>query len=269
MLRHKHKKTKKQSNELPGSRVQLRFSRHVLPVLAGLAIFVAVFGFFNSGIISGYVAYYFYSKHAEAQDIPDSIAKAYHVDPSAAPSLRINKINVTAPVLFDQTTVNEWAFLQALHNGVVHYPGTAVPGQPGNVVIFGHSSGQWWAPGHYKFIFTLLNKLAYGDKIYIDYQGTRYIYRVSNTKVVLPTDLSVLNQSSGHILTLMTCTPVGTSAKRLIVQAQQIVPKPPADTAANSPAAGPATANGQAALPGAQSFWEDLASLWQKIKQLF
>ena len=254
---------------MPGSRVRLRFSKHILPILAGFAVFISVFGFFNSGLVSGYVAYYFYSRHAEAQNIPDSVAAAYKVDPNAAPQIRIPKINVTAPVLFDQKTVNEWAFLQDLHNGVVHYPGTALPGQVGNVVIFGHSSGQWWAPGNYKFIFTLLDKLTYGDRIFIDYKGTRYIYRVYNTKVVLPTDLSVLNQSGGGMLTLMTCTPVGTSAKRLIIQAQQIIPKTSSGVQSDAPASEPATAAGLKTLPAAPSFWQDLSSSWQQLTRHF
>ncbi len=266
MSRHSHDKA---SNELPGSRVRLHFGRHFLPVLAGLVIFVSVFGFFNSGLITGYVAYYFYSRHATAQNIPDSVAATYNVDKNAPPRIRINKINVTAPVLFDQTTVNEWAFLRDLRHGVVHYPGTAVPGQTGNVVIFGHSSGQWWAPGDYKFVFTLLNKLVYGDRIFIDYKGTRYIYKIYNTKIVLPNDLSVLNQTGSHMLTLMTCTPVGTSAKRLIIQAQQVIPRVSSGTATNTPAAAPASANGQTVLPGTPSFWQDLSALWQRIRQLF
>ena len=138
----------------------------------------------------------------------------------------------------------------------MHYPDTAVPGKQGNVVIFGHSSGQWWAPGNYKFIFTLLDKLQPQDKIVIDYQGVRYIYRVYAYKIVEPTDLSVLNQSSDNSLTLITCTPVGTSAKRLIIMAKQIVPNVKEPAAVNQAAELPAQAQGK--LPGSSgSFWHN------------
>jgi sortase A len=72
----------------------------------------------------------------------------------------------------------------------------------------------------------MLDKLASNDRIYVDYKGTRYIYRISSTKVVPPTDISVLNHGDDPQLTLITCTPVGTNKNRLIVQAKQISPDP-------------------------------------------
>jgi sortase A len=246
---------KKKKQKLPGTHVKLSFKKHLVPPLAGLAVAALVFGFFSSSLLSARIEYYIqqhrpqtYASTAQAAGVP--IDKNAH-------QIKIEKINVDAPVIYDQTVVNQTAFLQALHNGVVHYPGTALPGQQGNVVIFGHSSGQWWAPGNYKFVFTLLNKAAIGDRIFLDYQGKRYIYRVYNTKVVPPTDLSVLNQGSNNTLTLITCTPVGTSTNRLIVQAQQIVPKLPNNTASTQAAKLPANAQGN--LPGnSGSFWSDL-----------
>ena len=240
----------------------MSFRRHVLPVLAGLVVFLSVFGFFNSELITGDLAYYFYSRNIKVAIADDVTAAVYHLPKGAPNQIIINKIRVTAPTLFNETTVNETAFLQDLQHGVVHYPGTAVPGQVGNVVIFGHSSGQWWAPGDYKFVFMLLDKLAYGDEIFVDYNGIRYIYRVYNTKVVVPTDMSVLNQTGSHMLTLLTCTPVGTSNKRLAVQAEQIVPKVAQGTEATTAATLPATAKGQTSLPGQSSFWQDLRGLF-------
>jgi len=171
----------------------------------------------------------------------------------------INSINVSAPITFE-TQNNESVFLQDLQHGVVHYPETAAPGQEGNVAIFGHSSGVWWEPGNYKFIFTLLDKVKIGDKIFIDYQGTRYIYRVYATKVVAPTDLSVLQQGNGHQLTLITCTPVGTSTNRLIVSAEQYSPKPTASTTPVPTDTLPSGAKGL--LPGnSSSVWHDLGEV--------
>ena len=221
---------------------------------------VLVFGFFNSGLISGKLAYYIYSKHVKVSTLDDQAAAA-PIDKNAPPEVIINKINVKAPVIFDQKTVNEGSFQKALQHGVVHYPNTAMPGQQGNVVIFGHSSGQWWAPGDYKFVFTLLDKLVYGDIIFINYQGVHYIYRVSNISVVAPSDLTVLNQGGSNTLTLITCTPVGTSAKRLIIQAQQTVPKP-ADNTAYSQAASQTPDAGKALPSAAPSFWHNFLELF-------
>ncbi len=260
MVRTK-KKNKSKKPELAGTRVSLKFKKHVIPPLGGLLVAVLVFGFFNSQLLSGRIAYYL-NDHNGQKTVQDNQVAAASTDKNAPPKLIINSIKVTAPVIFDQTTINEGTFQKALHNGVVHYPNTANPGQTGNVVIFGHSSGQWWAPGNYKFIFTLLDKVKIEDRIYLEYQGTRYIYRVYNTKIVQPTDLSVLNQSSNHMLTLLTCTPVGTSSKRLVIQAQQIIPAVSNNHDATQAAMLPTNAQGSKLPSQGSSFWTDLKSLF-------
>src|SRR5262249_21179842 len=129
---------------------------------------------------------------------------------SADPTISIPKINVNAPVVYEPS-VNEAAVLKALVNGVVHYGTSVTPGQNGNMVIVGHSSNDWWQPGNYKFVFVLLDKLSVGDQFSINYQSHRYVYEVTNVKVVMPTDLSVLTNTPTPTATLITCTPPGTS----------------------------------------------------------
>jgi sortase A len=138
----------------------------------------------------------------------------------------ISKINVNAPVIYDQTSTNNAVFQKALQDGVVHYGNTALPGQAGNTALFGHSSGLPWHPGNYKFVFTLLDKLETGDDITINYDGKSYIYRVTSKEVVSPTNLDVLQAKdpNKHALELITCTPVGTSTNRLVVHAEQTSP---------------------------------------------
>jgi sortase A len=68
-----------------------------------------------------------------------------------------------------------------------------------------------------------------GDKIYVDYNGVRYTYKVQGTKVVEPTDVqslvNIANDNEGvPMITLITCTPLGTSRYRLLVYAEQINP---------------------------------------------
>lgn len=255
------RKSKKHSKDLASNHVKLNFRRHLVPPLAGLLVVVLVFGFFNSEYLSGRIAYQFYERSVSVSSLDTQVTTA-SIDKNAPPKLIINKIKVTAPIVFDQNTVNEAAFQKALQNGVVHYPNTALPGEQGNVVIFGHSSGQWWAPGDYKFIFTLLDKLQYGDKIFLEYKGIRYIYRVSNTMVVKPTNVSVLNQGGNSMITLITCTPVGTSLNRLVVQAQQIVPKPADTTTYSKPASLPPKTTDK--LPSSSpSFWRNLRELFR------
>ena len=149
------------------------------------------------------------------------------------PTISIPKINVFSPVVYEPS-ITEGNVQKALESGVVHYGNTPMPGQPGNSVIFGHSSNDWWEPGNYKFIFGLLDKLAPGDRFSVDYQSQRYIYEVTGSKVVAPTDISVLNPTAEPTMTLITCTPPGTSLKRLIITAKQVDPVPTLRTASTA-----------------------------------
>ena len=57
-----------------------------------------------------------------------------------------------------------------------------------------------------------------GDNIFITENQKRYHYKVEEIKEVSPKEVSVLEQGDGKILTLMTCTPVGTRLKRLLLE---------------------------------------------------
>ncbi len=111
---------------------------------------------------------------------------------------------------------------EALKNGVVHYPGTSLPGERGNVVITGHSSFYAWDPGRFKDVFGLLHELKPKDRIYIFYNQKQYAYEVFDIRVVKPTEIDVLGQTNDERLTLITCTPLGTNLKRLIITAKRI-----------------------------------------------
>jgi LPXTG-site transpeptidase (sortase) family protein len=259
----KSKKKAKSTKELPNSHVKLRFRKHFLPPLAGLLVFALVFGFFNSGPISTRIAYYLYSRHNVVVQ-SDVVTAAKPIDKNAPSTIIINKIGVSAPIVMDQNVVDETAFQVALENGVVHYPNTAEPGQKGNVVIFGHSSSQWWSKGQYKYIFTVLDQVVINDTIFIEYQGARYVYRVNNVSIVDPTDTSVLNQNDAYTLTLITCSPVGTNSKRLIVRAVQILPEKDYSVDSTAPVTVPEHAQGHT-LPGSMpSFWQDFKNLFKK-----
>ncbi len=139
-------------------------------------------------------------------------------------TLAIPKINVTAPIIFANST-DDNIIHENLKNGVVHYSGTANPGTAGNSFITGHSSNYWWEQGSYNYIFANLNKLIIGDIAKIYFNGNKYVYQVTEIKIVEANDMSVLDQTEKPTLTLMTCTPPGTSWKRLIVSLDQILPQ--------------------------------------------
>ncbi len=167
---------------------------------------------------------------------------------AASPTLVVPKIGVTAPIVFVQST-EEAQIQEGLHQGVVHYFTTALPGKVGNTFITGHSSNYWWDKGAYNYIFANLEKLEVGDQAKIYYNGNKYLYQVNNKKVVEATDMSVLNQTIKPSLTLMTCTPPGTSWKRLIITFDQIAPVYKA-TLANK---NPSKSTSQTSLPKSDS----------------
>ena len=136
--------------------------------------------------------------------------------------LIIPSLDITVPVKYAER-VDENHYQELLLDGVVHYPGTAEIGQPGNAYIFGHSSDNAWSKGHYKTVFALLPKMTAGEEIYIsDREGRKYIYKVFDARVVAKNDLSVLSQDTAgrKLLTLQTSYPVGTSLKRFVVVAE-------------------------------------------------
>lgn len=140
-------------------------------------------------------------------------------------TIKISSIGVEAPIIWEVNNVPE-EVAKNLENGVIHLHGTALPGQKGNIYITGHSSNYSWGRGQYNNIFALLDKLIAGDIIYLNYHDITYSYIVAITKVVPATDTSVLDKTDNSELTLVTCWPVGTSLKRLVVIANQTYPDP-------------------------------------------
>ncbi len=121
----------------------------------------------------------------------------------------------------------------SLLKGVVHYPGTVEPGQIGNAFFTGHSSNYVWVDSKYNDVLALLEELVVGDKVTLFWKGKKYVYQAYDIKVVNPKDTWVLQQSGNEypsIMTLMTCTPVGTSLKRLVIRFKQLYPNPTLNT---------------------------------------
>lgn len=114
-----------------------------------------------------------------------------------------------------------------LAKNLIHYKGTALPGKPGNTVIFGHSTlPQLFDPKNYLTIFSKLPTLKIGDEIKVDYDGIIYTYRIEEMFEVSPKDFSVLEQKyDDSYLTLITCVPPGTYLRRLVVRSRLVPPE--------------------------------------------
>jgi LPXTG-site transpeptidase (sortase) family protein len=145
--------------------------------------------------------------------------------------LVVPKMDINVPIVDppNSNLINEnWKGLEddiqkGLQDGVVHYPGTAKPGQAGNFFVTGHSSYFPWDPGKFKSVFARLDQLNVGDQYWVYYGGDKHEYVVTEKKTIDPSDVSVLDQPINALTsTLMTCTPVGTALHRLIIIAEEV-----------------------------------------------
>lgn len=105
---------------------------------------------------------------------------------------------------------------------LVNYSGTSIPPFDGNAVVFGHSTlPQLFNAKDYKTIFANVYKLKNGDNIYVFAQGVKYSYKIFKIIIVDASDSSALIQDyDNSYLTLVTCTPPGTTWKRLVVKSR-------------------------------------------------
>jgi sortase A len=131
----------------------------------------------------------------------------------AATRIVIPAIDVDAPVIQG----DEW---EELKQGVGHHPGSAQPGEAGNVVLSGHNDifGQ---------IFRHLEKLSPGDEIILYAGDQPYYYEVVDKQVVDPTEVEVMDSTAEPTLTLITCHPYLVDTQRLVAFAQLVEPEEP------------------------------------------
>ncbi len=228
---------------------KIRKSRHFMPIAAALVVvLIFVFIQYNRVFIAS-VSAYISPGAIDPQNIVIDPTGSTAVSPE--PKLIIPKINVDVPAIYGIGPDND-SQMAAMEKGVAHFaiPGAnSHPGEIGNTVLSGHSSNDLFDPGDYKFIFAQLDKLVPGDTIYANYEGTRYTYVVTKTEVVKPTEVSKLVYPTDKpVLTLITCTPLGTAIDRLLVTAEQVSPDPA--EAAPAPT-NTSDATEEASIPGA------------------
>lgn len=132
--------------------------------------------------------------------------------PSATPTTVTNHLviagaNINMPVFLGETE-------KTLNKGGWLFPTTSRPELGGNSVIFGHrymyrppKSNTFWN----------LDKVKIGDEMVLYWKGKEYKYKVSETKIIEPTDLSVIRRTTDSRLTVITCTPLFTTKQRLVV----------------------------------------------------
>ena len=122
--------------------------------------------------------------------------------------LDVPRLKLTTPVIEgdDDTT---------LKRAVGHLPDTPLPWERGNSAFAGHRDG----------LFRPLKDIKVGDEIRFRTSRAEFRYRVTETSIVTPDDVSVLENRSKPTLTLITCYPfhyVGNAPKRFIIHAERL-----------------------------------------------
>ena len=216
-IRHKVKTTTK----------KVRKSRHFVPAIAA-CIVMLVFAFLQyNAVLFANVEAYINPASNEPTNFIVSPSSTVAVDEN--PRLLIPKIAVDVPIVWDATPDHD-SQMRAMKDGVAWFNirgASARPGQVGNTVLSGHSSNDVFDDGNYKFVFARLEQLKKSDTFYINYQGVRYTYVVSKIRIVTPKQVDALTEPTDKpIVTLITCTPLGTAEKRFLVTGEQISPNP-------------------------------------------
>lgn len=144
-------------------------------------------------------------------------------------TLSIPALQLSAPVvssLTDPTEFSDWNVVKRdLTKGVSLAEKLPKPGESGTTVITGHSSDL--VPHRYSAIFAGLNFLEPETEIRVKYQDQIHRYKVVEKKIVQPSDLNFfrteLQKTYGkHRLAMVTCWPLLTTSKRLVILADPL-----------------------------------------------
>ncbi|MGD0749911.1 MAG: sortase [Anaerolineales bacterium] len=126
--------------------------------------------------------------------------------PAQANRIQIQAINVDAPVVQGDS----W---DQLKKGVGQHVGSADPGQTGNVVLSAHDDV-------FGEIFRNLDRLQPGDQVLLFTAQQQFVYIVTSSQIVAPTQVDVMNPTSVPTLTLISCYPYMVDKSRIVVFAK-------------------------------------------------
>ena len=119
---------------------------------------------------------------------------------------------IEIPRLGVSTVIRAGSDARTLRLAVGHIPGTALPGDPGNIGLAGHRDT----------FFRKLRDIRADDEIRVVTGDGTFSYRVQRTDIVWPRDTWVLDDTGQAALTLVTCYPftyIGSAPQRFIVRA--------------------------------------------------
>ena len=134
---------------------------------------------------------------------------------------RFGSWNDTPPVVVEGVSVED------LKKGPGHIPGTALPGEIGNVVLSGHRT-TYGAP------FSRFDELRPGDAVVLETRDMWFTYEITGSRIVAPTATEVTLPVPGEpratptkrLLTMTTCNPKYSAKQRLIIFAEMTIAEP-------------------------------------------
>lgn len=118
--------------------------------------------------------------------------------------------SIEIPRLQVAETMYEGIRLTTLDRGPGHWPGTAMPGAAGNVVVAGHRTS-------HSRPFRHLELLEPGDEVIFNTADGRFVYLVTGTEIVQPDAIHIINQTPESTATLFACHPPGSTKQRIVI----------------------------------------------------
>jgi sortase A len=118
---------------------------------------------------------------------------------------------IEIPKLGLRVPMGQGVTMRNIDRGPSHWPGTALPGQPGNVVVMGHRVTRTRP-------FRDIDRLAPGDEVFFEVGGVRSRYVMTHHEVVTPDRLDIVRQTEEPTGTLFACHPPGSARYRYVVR---------------------------------------------------
>lgn len=189
----------------------LRWSQRLLAAAA-----VLILGYCVVVLVEGWTFQRLERRHLQQLLRDRHVMNAPVASIHAPPALTAGLVGLLdVPRLGLSVIVIEGVEQRVLRRAAGHMPGTALPGNPGNVGISAHRDT----------FFRPLRNVRMNDLVTLTTPLAEYRYRVVSTRIVDPADVSVLDATSREILTLVTCYPfyfVGPAPSRFIVRAERV-----------------------------------------------
>ncbi len=158
-------------------------------------------------------------KFEKVEFSPGSIEESLNANDILLDQKLLEELNTTLsiPTLNIEGKVFQGIDSNTMNLGFWHFPTSKYPGQRGNAVIIGH---RFLHIPPAKDTFFNLDKVKVGDSILINHTEGDFTYIVTEKKIVEENDISVVKNSDDYRITLITCTPLWTSEKRLVIIAK-------------------------------------------------